>query len=184
MFWSSDEAQRLRFEILCEIFSRLPPGENDSLLDVGCGFGDLSRFLSESGFSMTYQGIDVAPDMVASAGFKYPGLAVRQGDIFDPGVTEGAYDWVLLSGALNERVDDAPAQAGDYARAVIKKMYQLARFGVAFNLLDARNSWVNSRPDLQAFEPDTVVRFCRAFASRVEWRDDYLDNDFTVYLLK
>ena len=85
---------------------------------------------------------------------------------------------MLLSGALNENLADQ----GAYAFAVIERMFELCRVGVAFNLLDARNAWIASRPDLQSHQPDTVLAFCRGLTAHCQLRDDYLDNDFTVYL--
>lgn len=122
--------------------------------------------------------------MIQSARFQYPGIQVEQGELFDLDPPAESFDYVLLSGALNEVVERDATERGHYARAVIRKMYQTCRVAVAFNLLDARNHAVKVRPDLQSFEPQEMIDYCRTFASTVAWRDDYLDNDFTVFLYK
>lgn len=188
LFWSSREIQQIRFHKLCEILSIKQNQQACSVLDVGCGFGDLNTYLQQQGFDADYLGIDLSEDMVQSARFQHAGIQVQTGDLFDLNPAAESYDYVFLSGALNEVVEtDIEGTAehkGRYAKAVIARMYRTCRKGVAFNLLDARHAWVRSRPDLQSFFPDEMVEYCRSFAHKVSWVDGYLDNDFTVYLYK
>lgn len=188
LFWSSREIQQKRFEILAQVFDSAKTQQAGSLLDVGCGFGDLREYLRQNGVLVDYHGVDLSADMVQSAAFQYPGIQVVQGDLFDLNPAEESFDYVLLSGALNEVVEtDVEHNAeyrGRYAKEVMRRMYQTCRIAVAFNLLDARNQWVQTRPDLQSFAPLEIVDYCRTFASKVTWRDGYLDNDFTVFLYK
>lgn len=162
-----------------EIFSS---HQKFSLLDVGCGFGDLLNFLQQQKISVNYTGVDVAPAMINAAKILHRCSSFHIGDLFDMAFAEQSFDFVVLSGALNEIVESE--QHGAYAKAVIEKMFVLSRYGVAFNLLDKRNKWTASRPDLQSFYPPEIIRFCQGFCQQVELVDDYLDNDFTVYLYK
>ncbi|WP_319381457.1 class I SAM-dependent methyltransferase [Thiomicrorhabdus sp.] len=186
LYWSSKEIQEIRFQMLFEGMPEiLRLGDEFSVLDVGCGFGDLKDYLSQHGVSVDYSGIDLAPAMITAAQRLQPQGKFFCGDLFDADFADGRFDFVVLSGALNEVVESATdGQTGVYAKAVIEKMFALSRNGVAFNLLDRRNQWVAARPDLQSFLPQEIVEYCRSFCSHVEWRDDYLDNDFTVYLYK
>jgi len=174
LYWSSREIQEVRFGVLAEI----GVGSGDRVLDVGCGFGDLNGFLAARGIEVDYTGIDLSPDLLESARRLHPDAAFVEGDLFDLDPEDGAFDWVLLSGALNEQLGDD----GGYARRTIARMARAARRGVAFNLLDARNRWVASRPDLQSFEPDAVLAHCRELGAEATLREGYLDNDFTVHL--
>ena len=185
LYWSSQEIQLIRFKKLSEI---LPRNQACSLLDVGCGFADLSAYLKQQGFQVDYTGIDLSEDMIRSAGFQHPGVQVQQGDVFDFNPESQQFDFVLLSGALNEVVEtelEGTEQfQGRYAKAVIRKLYDSCKYGVAFNLLDARNAWVASRPDLQSFQPEDIAGYCKTFAHNVSWQDGYVDNDFTVFLYR
>lgn len=193
LYWSNREIQQIRFRKLSEILPlnhKLEGGNIAawSVLDVGCGFGDLKGFLQEQGFIIDYHGIDLSETIIESAQFQRPDIQVSLGDLFDFDPADNAYDYVFLSGALNEVVEteiEGTAQyRGRYAKAVIRKMYDTCRRGVAFNLLDARHPWIQSRPDLQSFMPEEIVEYCETFAVKVRWADDYLENDFTVYLEK
>lgn len=189
LFWSSREIQETRFDVLSEIFPEAHhSGHAWKILDVGCGFADFYRYLQKQGFTIEYTGIDLSEDMICGANCQNPGITLFHGDIFDQKFLDNQYDWVFLSGALNEvvetEIEGTANHQGRYSRAVIREMYRLARFGVAFNLLDARNQWIKERHDLQSFQPEEMANYCRKFARKVSMRDDYLDNDFSLFLYK
>jgi len=60
-------------------------------------------------------------------------------------------------------------------------MYRLCRKGVAFNLLNAA---VVQAHDLQSFMPQDMLKYCQTMAPKSRLREDYLDNDFTIYMYK
>src|ERR1700736_71161 len=62
------ESQILKFVIL----SQVRAFDNKSVLDVGCGFADFSRFLAERYRNVRYTGIDLSPKMVAAARRLHP----------------------------------------------------------------------------------------------------------------
>lgn len=175
LYWSSREIQEIRFRILCEIGVEA----GDSLLDVGCGFADLKAWIERHRGPVDYTGIDLSPEILAVAAAEQPDARFCCGELFDLKAPPEGYDWVLLSGALNEALDDG----GRYARAIIARMFSLARRGVAFNLLDAR-----IRPmytfGLQHFDPEEMLAYCRTLSPHCRLRDDYLDNDFTIWICR
>lgn len=175
LYWSSREVQELRFRELCDIGI----AAGDSLLDVGCGFADLKSWVERRRCPVRYTGLDLSPDLLEVATREHPDATLVCGDIFDLQTGSGPYDWVMLSGALNEALDDE----GSYAKAVIARMYQLAGKGVAFNLLDARHMSMFSF-GLQRFDPGEMLAYCRALTPHCELRADYLDNDFTIWMRK
>lgn len=176
LYWSSRAAQETRFAVLAEVGLR--PG--DRLLDVGCGFGDLAVYLRGQGHAIDYTGIDLSPELIAAGRERYPGLALHAGDLFDVDPAAGAFDVVMLSGALNEALGDD----GTYARRVIHRMYATCRRAVAFNLLDARHAWTASRSDLQSFAPQAMLDDCRRLTPHCRLREGYLDNDFSLFLYR
>jgi SAM-dependent methyltransferase len=72
-----------RQEAMLGLFDSLLPGPRPALLDVGCGGGlDLERWLKEGWPVTALSGVDVAPERVAAARVRLPGVDIRQ--------TEGA----------------------------------------------------------------------------------------------
>lgn len=185
LFWKDASVQQKRFQVLSEIILYLPKLTIPvKVLDIGCGFGDLYPFLQQQTAAghfpeFDYLGIDVAPAMVESAGFQYPGIKVQQGELSDFDFTENQFDLVMLSGALNEPFDGAEP----YAKQVIQQAYRIARLGFAFNLLDNRCEEVAKSYNLQGYAPEEMVDFCQGFAERVGPVHGYLPNDFTLYLM-
>jgi len=147
----------------------------DSLLDVGCGFGDFRAWFEKQDGELNYTGIDLSPDLLTEGGKRHPDVTFHCGDLFDMDFEEQSFDWVMLSGALNEQLHDD----GAYAKKSIERMYALCRKGVAFNLLDAR--YLNAH-DLQSHQPQAMLAWCRTLCPDCSLHDGYLKNDFTIYM--
>ena len=171
LYWSSREIQEIRFRVLTEIGIE----SGDSVLDVGCGFADFKGWFERQGGQLDYTGIDLSPDLLDKAKQRHSDATLHEGDLFDMAFDDQSFDWVILSGALNENLFDD----GVYAYRVIERMYALCRKGVAFNLLDARSLQAH---DLQSHDPDTVLNRCLDLTSDALLVDGYLKNDFTIYL--
>ena len=68
--WNSKASQYLRFEQLSKVINE----DQFSVLDYGCGYGELVNYLSQvENFEMTYFGYDISKEMLrqASSIFKY-----------------------------------------------------------------------------------------------------------------
>ena len=180
LFWSHADIQTLRFNILAEVGIE----NNDSLLDVGCGFGDFYHYLSsQKGLSIEYTGIDICQELLDEGRKHYTGIQLIQGDLFDLNPESQSVDIVALSGVFNRKYESAEA----YAFASIQRMFSTCKKAIAFNMLDARHEWTASRWDLQSFHPEEISAFIEQQISGVQRYkiiDDYLDNDFTVYLYR
>ena len=173
LYWSNKEIQELRFKVLSEIGVQ----SGDSVLDVGCGFADLKCWFDAQGLEVDYTGVDISPDLIGVAKEKHPNCNLSIGELTDCAFSEASFDWILLSGALNEPYNDE----GKYTRAMIQVMYQLSRLGIAFNLLNAK---VVQAFDLQSFYADEMLEFCQSLSANCKLRADYLNNDFTIYMYK
>lgn len=171
--WSSEEQQKLRFQILSEIGSL----QDTRILDVGCGLGDFFPFLKQKGYRVQFTGIDLCPELVGSARQRFPEANFKVDDILKNTVQEN-FDWVFLSGALNYRIENN----WDYTQAMLKKMFALANRGVACNFL---TSYVDyESPPHFHHHPEQVFEFVMKLTRKVVLRHDYPLWEFTVYLNK
>lgn len=171
LYWSSREIQEIRFRVLAEIGIE----SGDSVLDVGCGFGDFKGWIKGQGRDICCTGVDLSPDLIRVAREKNPDATLFCGELSDFDFASASFDWVVLSGALNEQLHDE----GAYAHKMISSMFALCRVGLAFNLLDARHLKAH---DLQSFDPEEMINYCIDLSPHVKVIDNYLDNDFTVYM--
>lgn len=174
LFWSSRGVQKVRFKVLSEIGIEA----GDSVLDVGCGFGDLRSWLQSACLYVDYSGIDLSPEIVEQGLAINRGANLQCGDLFDFGWPSQSFDWVVLSGTLNWKLGDQ----GAYAQRLIGRMYAFCRKGVAFNMLDARSLDDRLLGELASHDPETVMGWCRELTPHCEFLDNYLEHDFTIYM--
>ena len=173
--WASKEEQEILFQAALWLASA--PGL--SVLDVGCGRADMYPLAMEKG--LVYKGIDYNPNIINVAQQKYPEVSVEALDVLN--IDAGAdYDWVVGSGLFNIAIKD-PA---NYAQAVVAKMYDKAKIGVAFNLLTGIPEDIaeEDKRSLVVWEPAAWLAYLELTYKKVICRTDYLDGDTTFYILK
>ena len=173
--WGSRRSQTRRFEVLAGVGSL----RGASILDVGCGLGDLYPWLRRRTRHFSYTGIDVTPEMIAIASRRLPGVDFRVGSIEDfPHARREAFDFVIASGIF-AKLRGRPVQR---MQAAVARMYQIARIGVGVNFL---SSFAASRDQGEFHaDPSATFAFCLTLTPWAVLRHDYHPRDFTVYLYK
>ncbi|MCF7834180.1 MAG: class I SAM-dependent methyltransferase [Candidatus Pacebacteria bacterium] len=172
--WASEDTENARFEI----FSKVGDLNNHSVLDVGCGFGDFYSFLKSKRIDCKYTGIDINPEMIKTAETKYPSAQFQVIDFGDNDFTE-KFDYIFCSGALSFMVPDYK----NFYFAKVKKMFELSKKGVAFNMLTEKNNIKTEDEKLYAtYSTQEVLDFCKELTEKVSIQEGYLPNDFTVFL--
>ena len=96
--WQSQRSQQRRFAVLSEV----GPLANAHVLDIGCGVGDLYKYLLRRRIPVNYTGFDILPEMVAHARTRYPEAQFEVRDALQ-GLGSQQFDYVLCSGAFNVR---------------------------------------------------------------------------------
>ncbi len=125
--WASTRTQQVRFAAL----RRFLPEDLSavSLVDVGCGFGDLFVFLKELGeLPFGYVGIDVVAPMVEEAAAR-TGRRILHCDVLQDELP-GA-DYYVCSGAMNTLTRDE-------SELFIRRCFSAAKQGFVFNVLKGR----------------------------------------------
>jgi SAM-dependent methyltransferase len=149
--------------------------DDSSILDVGCGQGDLYGFLGASGYSVQYTGVDLSPEMITSARERFPAADFILGDVLETDLD--MHDFVLASGLFDYRTSDSPMRL----RATLRRMLALARLGVAWNMFAVA---LPGRPDLYHEPLGNLLAFCDELTPHFTLRRDYDPSHFTVYLYK
>lgn len=165
--------QDIRFNTLTQIgnFS------NSSVLDVGCGFGDLYGFLKKKGITCDYTGVDLNINLISIGHKKYPDATLIAME-FEDELLDKEYDWIVSSGMFNYRMKNNIR----FIKNTVKKMFQMSIKGVATDFI---SSYVNFRyDDVYYAHPETIFRFCKSLSRRVTLRHDYLPFEFSVYIYR
>ncbi len=173
--WGSRTSQVKRFEVLCDI---LPLSKPFTVLDVGCGLGDLQELMAKwFKQPFTYTGVDISPKMIELAREKYPGVNFKVHDMAKPLWT--LFDYVLLSGTLNKRIADK-AEQYEWALNVLKECWDHSEKGMAFNMLSTYAD--HTAPDDFQYQPSKILEFCMGLSRWVKLDHTYMPHDFTVFL--
>jgi len=170
--WKNAKQQRLRFKHLTNIKGF----EDKSLLDVGCGFGDLYNYLRKQGLDVKYTGYDLSPKLIEIAKRKNSHLNFEVKDILSEEF--GKFDYIVTSGTLNKKVSDNLS----YATRMIETMFKHCRKGIAFNMF---TTLVDFKEDyLYYYSPDSMLKACRQMSRKVMMKHNYPLHDFTFQVYR
>lgn len=174
--WRTSQNQHLRFAILVGVGVEY----TSSVLDIGCGTGDLLEHLTrECNFSGQYAGVDITTAMIEASRTRFPGVRFENIHLLqtDKQIDDLVADFVMASGIFYHRW----TKPFEYMCNVVSRMYALCRKGVAFNSL---SSWADQPADGKEFRADPIatLEFCRSLTAFVALRHDYHPGDFTIYL--
>ena len=178
--WAGPETQVRRFEILAENVALA----GRSLLDVGCGLGDLVSFLDRRGIDVNYTGVDVVEQMIARARELHPSRRFMCANFFNnPSALGGTeekikkfdlFNIVFCSGALNLDLGNNL----EFVKTALVAMLCRTRESLVVNMLHARVPV--GEPQYFAYDPDYILSILQPLCREVRLIDDYLPNDFTV----
>jgi SAM-dependent methyltransferase len=171
--WATAASQAARFQVLVDNIDLA----GSSLLDVGCGPGDLWKFLSGRGVAARYTGVDILPKMVAEAQRRCPGVRFVVGDVLAGEAFENErFDVVFCSGAFNLELGNNR----EFLAAALRRLLAASGRWIVFNLLHVRARRPDSSPAYHYYDPQDVLELLEPLACRARIVDDYLHNDFTV----
>ena len=167
--WNSVETQEVRFRVLRSL---LPKDLSDlTLVDAGCGFGDLYCYLERQGdHPGRYIGLDVMEPMVEAAR-RRTGREIHVSDILNDALPEA--DVYLCSGAMNTLTREE-------TRRFIERCLGASRQGFVFNLL---KGW-NTSPIYNLYLPREIRRLSQELEVDCQIEEGYLAGDFTAAFWK
>jgi SAM-dependent methyltransferase len=171
--WSKGK-QEARFKALT---SRVDLTRVQTVLDVGCGFGDMYAYLRQRGFRGRYLGIDFIDELLDVGRSVYPDAELRNVDIddFEP---DERFDLVVASGIFNGVLEHEEQWAR--IERTLARMYRLAKFACAADFMSAYVDY--SRGDTFYAEPERVLSLAKRLSRRVALDHHYLPFEFAIWL--
>lgn len=144
--WSSEASQRERFNALIRT-SRFSGG---SVVDYGCGPGDLHRYLSTLGYDFDYIGYDQNKDMIDTASrehsAKFAHLPLDSDDF-------PTADYIFCSGIFQFYDDEDE----EYYIKLIRRLFVRSKICFAFNMLSSLRSISEKASDELYLAPENLV---------------------------
>ena len=162
--WNSKYTQYKRFEMLTKFIKK--EIVTSSIVDAGCGFGEYYNYLIKNNKKpKSYIGIDCEQYMIDVSKKRHPFLKFEQTDILNDELQQA--DYYIASGSLN--ILDF-----DDVKQFITKCFNASNKGFIFNFLKD-DTFTN-------VSKDDIVSICNLLTNDLKIKDNYLQNDFTVYL--
>jgi SAM-dependent methyltransferase len=152
--------------------------EGRSILDAGCGMGDLLPFIYAKTAKFKYLGADINRGFIDIAKKRYEDHDFKVLDPFNDKVS-GRFDIVISSGVMNVNIPGWQKRR----LSMIKRLYELADEAVAFNMAGGFRKIPNDNTIAYANTKD-ILDFCLKLTPRVILRNHYSSIDFALILFK
>ena len=148
-------------QLVANLLPFLP--ENFSLCDLGSGTCDLHGFLSKNGIKHQYTGIEIVPEMREVSMIKFPGIRALDCNILNEKFVE-EFDVIVASGTFNLKGEMASQLWEEYVLAVISKMFNLSKIGIAYNAITSYSDF--REESLYYMSPETAISHAQNELSR------------------
>lgn len=153
-----------------------------SLLDYGCGLGQLRAYLDEMNVNIEYTGWDITPSFIMSCQSRF-GTASRF-EIVDPEAQPSEhFDMVVCSGVFNLSISDDLNESLEY---VLKRIEQLLSITDEVFICDFLSSFVDFKQDrAQHIQIEKIAHWLVSCGHRrFVFRHDVLPYEYTVIVYK
>ena len=169
--------QNLRFDVLTSSFDL----EGKSILDIGCGFGDLNKFLKTKTDNYSYLGIDITEAFINEANNRYANEKIhfKYGDFLSENIEE-KFDIAVVAGLFNYALENEDNYA--FVENFIKKALSVCKIGIAFDFISDK---VDYRYDHAFYySPEKILSIGYKYTRNLILRNDYMPFEFTLILFK
>lgn len=185
--WDSTQSQQVRFRKLISAINF----DSKSILDIGCGFGDLCAFLISEGIEYkTYLGWDIVEPFILEARNRFDpsrnnfelcditSFEYSLGSAADISVMLGLLNWNLGSRELNI----------EYTQKMIQRAFDLAKECCAVDFLSSHLSpFYPVESNVFYHDPSEVIRIVSSLTSNFRILHDYPpipQKEFMLILFK
>lgn len=167
--------QDIRFDILSSQYNF----ENKHVLDIGCGFGDFNKTISQKTNNYEYTGVELVEALFIEAKNQYVGEKIHfiNKNIleFDSDII---YDYAISSGVFNHKISEDNNY--DFIEQVIKKALSICRDGLAFDYLSDKVDFQHNHTFHSS--PEKILSIAYKYSRNIILRNDYMPFEFSIFI--
>ena len=177
--WNSKKSQYQRFAILSKIISL----NKGSVNDIGCGYGEYSKYLLKKFKKIDYIGYDLSKNMINNAIKINPRAKfINISNLKE--ILEA--DFSIMSGVFNIKLKFSNAEWRKYILRSLEIVNSKSRIGFSFNLIKKFNLKLKKKNNnLYYANADFFYNYCKKnFSKKVYLEDTYGLHEFTIFVKK
>jgi SAM-dependent methyltransferase len=164
--WNSEYTQYKRFEILTDFIK--DNIKEFTIIDAGCGFGEYYNYLFDNDLKpKSYLGIDCEEQMINLASKRFLNTKFEVQNILKDNLSIS--DYYICSGAMN-------ILEKEEVFLFIKKCFLASNLAFIFNFL--------KNDSLTTVNESDVINYCLTLSKKIEIKENYLSNDFSICIKK
>lgn len=188
LFMPSDR-RNIRYYELIKNFEFYKKGELNSefsILDAGCGFGDVNGYLKSIGaYNYTYFGLDVIDEFLKEGSKRYRDYGKRisyiKRNLRNDSIDDLVYDYAISSQAFTLDYNN-DNEIYDYMFCCVKKLFENCRKGIAFNFYTDKGEYF--KQGMAYHNPGKVLEFAYTLSKNVILDNGCFPYECTVTILK
>lgn len=183
--WPNAADVETRYRVMLDIIRpSTDPDHLITLLDFGCGASHLFDYIQrQDERKIIYSGLDMSAKFVALSQSKYPENAYFCADILDGKPNLPVFDYIAMNGVFTEKRELSFDEMWSYFQAMILRVFEYARHGIAFNVMSKQVDW--ERDDLFHLPLDLLAAFLvRSVSRSFIIRNDYRLWEYTAYVYR
>lgn len=169
--------QDIRFDLLTSHYDF----NSKHILDIGCGFGDLNKTLSQKSNNYRYTGIDLVEVLIAEAKKRFNDAHIQflQQNIleYEP---ESKFDYGIASGVFNYKLSEGMNY--EFIEQVVEKTLDICDDGLAFDFLSDKVDYQLEHTFHSS--PEKILSIAYKYSRNVVLRNDYMPFEFSVFIFK
>jgi SAM-dependent methyltransferase len=172
--WTKD-CRRVRFAAALE---GLRPEDYATVVDLGCGFGDLLDDLRARGWQGRYTGVDLTPELLNEAARRHAAddrATFVCGDFQHLDLPQS--DAAIALGVANHRLHEGNLA---FTARTVEKMWSITNRVVVCDFLSSTAEPARRRDDLFYADPNDIYRLVSRYSRRIMIHHAYMPFEFQV----
>lgn len=168
--------QDIRFSVLTSQFQI----NGKKILDIGCGFGDFSQYLSSLGYAYEYCGIDIVENLIHEAEKRHPQNKFILGDFLEYDFQD-TFDFAVASGIFNRKFNGKLSNY-EFIEQSMEKALGLVREGIGFDFLSDKVDYKYEHTFHS--NPSEILNIAYKYSRNIILRNDYMPFEFSLFIFK